>query len=333
MGSGYWSTDVYEEANRARKASGTSAFAYSDRVIASGDYKVHPTLSPKNLKVRECRDSNEHPFSTPISVWFDVTGSMLTVPQILQAKLKGLLGLLLRKGYVQDPQIMFSAIGDATCDLVPLQVGQFESDNRMDENLGHIVLEGGGGGQRTESYELAMYLMARHTITDAWEKRGQKGYMFIIGDEMAYPKVDSEQVYDLLGKKLQADIRLETIVAELKERYEVFYLLPKGASYGGDRTILGFWKKLLGENVHELDDPESVCETIALLIGLFENSIDLDRGVSDLVSIGASKRVVASVTRALSTYSTKAVPSKTGPVTLKGTLPPATGPILTGKKL
>jgi ferredoxin-NADP reductase len=27
---------------------------------------------------------------------------MLTVPQILQAKLKGLLGLLLRKGYVQN---------------------------------------------------------------------------------------------------------------------------------------------------------------------------------------------------------------------------------------
>ena len=59
---------------------------------------------------------------------------------------------------------MFGAIGDATCDRVPLQVGQFESDNRMDDDLGRIVLEGGGGGQQTESYELAMYFMARHTV-------------------------------------------------------------------------------------------------------------------------------------------------------------------------
>ena len=30
---------------------------------------------------------------------------------------------------------MFGAIGDATCDRAPLQVGQFESDNRMDGDL------------------------------------------------------------------------------------------------------------------------------------------------------------------------------------------------------
>ena len=97
---------------------------------------------------------------------FDVTGSMRKVPRVLQTKLPQLLGLLQRQGYASDPQIMFGAIGDATCDRVPLQVGQFESDNRMDDDLGRIVLEGGGGGQMTESYELAMYFMARHTATD-----------------------------------------------------------------------------------------------------------------------------------------------------------------------
>ena len=80
------------------------------------------------------------------------------MPRVLQTKLPQLLGLLLRKGYASDPQIMFGAIGDATCDRVPLQVGQFESDNRMDDDLGRIVLEGGGGGQMTESYELAHVL-------------------------------------------------------------------------------------------------------------------------------------------------------------------------------
>ena len=93
-------------------------------------------------------------------------------------------GLLQRGGYVSDAQIMFSGIGDAQSDRVRLQVGQFESDNRMDDQLRTMFLEGGGGGQKSESYELATYFVARHTATDAWDKRGRKGYLFLIGDEM-----------------------------------------------------------------------------------------------------------------------------------------------------
>jgi hypothetical protein len=40
---------------------------------------------------------------------------------------------------------MFGAIGDAETDYVPLQVGQFESNNRMDDQLRGIALEGNGG--------------------------------------------------------------------------------------------------------------------------------------------------------------------------------------------
>jgi hypothetical protein len=112
MGSGRWSTDVYDAAARFRAATGASAFAYSD----SGAARVHDTLDPLGVPVRESRDSAEHPQSLAIAVLFDVTGSLRDVPRTLQAKLPQLLGLLLRKGYVTDPQIMFGAIGDATCD-------------------------------------------------------------------------------------------------------------------------------------------------------------------------------------------------------------------------
>src|SRR5512144_834384 len=134
------------------------------------------------MTVRESRDSAEHPVSLAVAVLFDVTGSMGTVPRVLQAKLPDLHSLVQRRGYVEHPQLLFGAIGDATCDRVPLQIGQFESDNRMDAQLGTIVLEGGGGGQRTESYELAAYFMARHTRLDSLVKRGRRGYLFIIGD-------------------------------------------------------------------------------------------------------------------------------------------------------
>ena len=195
MGSGRWSTNVYDAAARFRAATGASAFAYSD----GGATRVHPALDPFGVTVRESRDSAEHPRSLAIAVLFDVTGSMRGVPRVLQAKLPQLLGLLLRKGYAADPQIMFGAIGDATCDRAPLQVGQFESDNRMDDDLGRILLEGGGGGQKTESYELALYFMARHTAIDCYAKRGRRGYLFVIGDEMAYPQVKPAEVRDVIG--------------------------------------------------------------------------------------------------------------------------------------
>jgi hypothetical protein len=292
MGSGIWSTDVYSSAARYRAATGASAFAYSD----SGASTTHPDLDPFGI-TRESRDSDEHPDSLAVAVLFDVTGSMGHVPRTLQAKLPDLLGLLLRKGYAADPQIMFGAIGDATCDRAPLQVGQFESDNRMDEQLGQILLEGGGGGQMSESYELAMYFMARHTSIDCYDKRGKRGYLFIIGDELPYPRVSGKAVAKLIGDPRPRDIDVAAMVAELTEKYDVYYILPAGSSYAGDARVLRVWRDLLGQNVLELDDLDAVCETIALTIGLGEDAIGLDEGLDDLAGLGSAAG--ASVSRAL----------------------------------
>ncbi|MEV6301477.1 hypothetical protein AB0M02_18850 [Actinoplanes sp. NPDC051861] len=283
MGSGRWSTDVWTAAADYRAASGQSAFAYSD----SGARTVHPDLDPHGVFMRESRDSEEHPFSTPITVLFDVTGSMGHVPRVLQTKLPQLLGLLTRKSYAIDPQIMFGAIGDATCDRAPLQIGQFESDNRMDDDLAKILLEGGGGGQKRESYELALYFMARHTVLDSMINRGRRGYLFIIGDEMPYPQVKPREVKAVIGDELQKPIPIEDIITELRRKYDIYYILPTAAGWGGDREILGRWRELLGQNVLELDDLDAVCETIALTVGLGEDAIDLDEGMSDLVDLGS----------------------------------------------
>ncbi len=283
MGSGRWSTNVYDAAARYRSATGASAFAHSD----SGATSVHPDLDPHGVTVRESRDSAEHPRSLAIAVLFDVTGSMRRVPRHLREKLPQLLGLLLRKGYADDPQIMFGAIGDATCDRAPLQVGQFESDNRMDDDLSRILLEGGGGGQKTESYELAMYFMARHTVTDCYTRRGKRGYLFLIGDEMAYPRVKRTEAGAVIGDGLQADIPLTAIVTELTRAWDTYYILPEGASYASDSEVLSFWRGLLGQNVIELADLGAVSETIALTVGLGEDAINLSDGVADLDDVGS----------------------------------------------
>jgi hypothetical protein len=314
MGCGSWSANVYEAADHYRKVTGTSAFAYSD----NGATRVHDDLDPKGV-TRESRDSAEHPGSVPIAVLFDVTGSMREVPRILQAKLPALFGLLLRKGYVTDPQVMFAAVGDATCDRAPLQVGQFESDNSADGDLSKIYLEGGGGGQKTESYELAMYFIARHVTTDAWEKRRHRGLVFFLADEMAYLKVKASEVARVIGDELAEDIPLDDIMAELAIRWDAYYILPAGSSYAGDPEVLGFWRKRLGQNVIQLDDLDAACETIALTAGLAEDAISLDDGLADLADVGSAAGGV--VGKALATLG-----SGRSPVTVTVPPPDLAGP-------
>ncbi|HET7487436.1 MAG TPA: hypothetical protein VFJ85_05860 [Acidimicrobiales bacterium] len=307
MGSGRWSTDVYTAAASYRAATGRSAFDWSDRIRRRprGDWVAHPTLDPRGVAARESRDSDEHPTSLAIAVLFDVTGSMGNVPVVLQTKLPQLFGLLVRKGYAAHPQVLFGAIGDATCDRVPLQIGQFESDNRTDTDLGNILLEGGGGGQMTESYELALYFMARHSSIDCFERRGRRGYLFVIGDELAYPEAKAEEVRRVIGDDLAENVPLAQVLAEARRRYDVYYVLPQGAHYAGDDRVLAFWRHHLGQNVIQLDDLDAVCETIALTIGLGEGSIDVATGLADLDDVGSDK--AATVGRALARLGPRAL--------------------------
>ncbi len=302
MGSSSWSTDVYTEAARLRRAAGKGDFARSDAAHSSGAWEIHPTLDPKGVTFRESRDSEAHPCSNAISVLFDETGSMGGIPRVFQRKLGELMKVLLSKGYIQDPQILFGAFGDATCDRVPLQIGQFESGVEMDEDLRNILLEGGGGGTNSESYELALYFLARHTAIDCWEKRGRKGYAFLIGDEMAYPSVDKRHVKTLIGDGAQENIPLQQILAEVQRRYHFFFIFPRNASHGSDEDIQNFWRDLLGQNVIFLDDENAVSETIALTIGLTEDAINLAKGAKDLSDAGASRDAVKAAERALQVY-------------------------------
>jgi hypothetical protein len=320
MGGGTWSSVNYVSRTSAKASAGLDQFTYDAHSRATGVYEVHETLDPawvagdgspfKGKPIRESRDSDEHPESLPIAVVFDVTGSMGKIPRVLQSKLGKLYGLLLEKGYVEHPQILYAAIGDATCDRVPLQIGQFESDNRADENLENFILEGGGGGQTHETYELAAYYLANHTATDAWEKRSKKGYVFFIGDERNYPKVDRHQVESLIGAKLQDNLSTEDVYAQLQEKWDLYFLFAEQANYtaaeiiGEDTPIAGdpTWRMLLGQNALVLSDADAVCETIALTIGLGEGVIDdIDEGLGHLAEIGVESGIAGSVGKALAT--------------------------------
>ena len=282
MGYSNWSDAAYQTRQTFRKKSKQSAFTYDQQVRASGVQQAHKEMNPFGV-TRESRDSAQHPDSVAVGVIFDVTGSMGTVPRVLQTKLGKLMRLLVQKGYLAHPQMLFGAVGDAYCDRVPLQIGQFESGLEMDDDLGKIFLEGGGGGQVHETYELALYFMARHTAIDCFDKRGKKGYLFTIGDEKPYAVVQRQQVQQLIGDRLKQDVPVETIVAEVERRYEYFHIIPSNTTHGRSAEVQECWRALLGERVLLLEDEGAVCETIALAIGICEGTLyDLDQGIDDL---------------------------------------------------
>lgn len=318
MGFSNWSDAAYQSRQAFRKQTKRTAFTYDDHVRATGDVRAHDQMNPYGV-TRESRDSDEHPASVAIAVVFDVTGSMGMVPRVLQTKLGALMRLLIQKGYVEHPQVLFGAVGDAHCDQVPLQIGQFESGLEMDDELGKIYLEGGGGGQVYESYELAMYFIARHTAIDCYEKRGKKGYLFTIGDEKPYKVVRRDQVRQHIGDALERDVPLPAIVKALQERYEYFHIIPTNTSHGSSADVQEHWRALLGERVLILEDEGAVCETIALAIGLCEGTVDdLFDGVQDLVQVGYDPAAAATASAALAPYA--AVRGPVVPVA-HGTLP------------
>ncbi len=301
MGYSRWSDDFYRSRQTEKARAHVATFEH-DADIRAGrtEAKVHPKLDPKGV-TRESRDSKAHPLSVPIGVVLDVTGSMRTVPMQIQKELPKLNSFLTSHGYVTDPQILFGAVGDFHSDRVPLQMGQFESGVEMDDDITRLYLEGGGGPSYTESYEEALYFFARHTVTDAWEKRQRKGYLFIVGDEHPYPTLSRAEVREVFGDDIPEGLRTDELATEVGKRYFTFFIIPNQTNHFNEPSLLHKWQQLLGEqNVLRLSHPEGICELIGSTIGLVEGDLLGDISLSDkLTNAGVNAKVAESVSDAL----------------------------------
>lgn len=261
----------------------------------------HPLMNPKGVLVRESRDSEEHPSSLAIVFALDVTGSMGAIPSHLARHELPEFMKVLTACTIEDPQVLFMAVGDATCDAAPLQVGQFETTAElMDQWLIWSYLEGGGGGQNTESYELALYFLAEHTEMDCWVKRKKRGYLFMTGDELPYPSVSRHQVEALLDEKLDADVPVEAVIARVQETFEPFFLIPDAErAYRCERR----WRELLGDRVIVMEEPEDASYVAAALVAINEGAVaSLEELADRLVGAGASRNRLRAILRAVAPY-------------------------------
>ena len=294
MGSGKFDRDAYTSASAHRARTGAKDFGYHDSYERGEVQSIHETLDPMKLKngIRESRDSDEHPNTVPIITIFDVTGSMGHIPQVLQKKLVKLMDVIIERGGIAHPHILIGAVGDATCDKFPFQVGQFESDNRFDEQLRSLILEGGGGGQHYESYALAYHFAAHHTSIDSFEKRGKKGYMFTIGDESFWPKVSKDEMLNIFNLHSETHETMQELVARVKEKWEVFHLFANDGGYHNNHDIQRDWQTLLGERLVIVDDSSLVCEVIAGLILSMETAQGLSSVMNHLQLASSEDKTV-----------------------------------------
>ncbi len=275
MGSGSYNADVYKDYAVKKglidhKGHATNKSAHE----IFTETKVNQALSPYNVKVRESRDSTEHPESNAIIVALDVTGSMgFVAKQIAQVGLKRLMDEVYKRKPVADPQVMFMGFDDIAVGG-HFQVSQFESDIRIAEQLGLIWLENNGGGNDYESYALPWLFAAQHTAIDCWEKRKRKGYLFTIGDEQPTPSLDKHDVLRVLGYKPQVELNGAALLKAAQKHYNVFHIVAEEGSYArsNKNEVRASWEALMGDNVLFLPDHTKIGELIISTIQIAEGA-------------------------------------------------------------
>lgn len=269
MGSGRFSSADWDAFTR-RATAGKSR----EEVFAG---HLHDALDPAKAKggVRESRDSADNPASTPIILGLDVTGSMGDIPDyMVRHGLPAFFDSIYARKPVSDPHVMFMGIGDVEYDAAPLQVSQFEADIRIAEQLKSLYLEGGGGGNTCESYTLPWYYAARHTVSDAFEKRQKKGYLFTVGDECAPPKLLASEIKRVLGVNGQADYTAAQLLDLVSRRYHVFHLMVEEGNYfrSASKDVTRSWRALLGQRALLLRDYTKLAEVVVAAIQVTEGA-------------------------------------------------------------
>lgn len=253
MGSGVFTTCAYDSSIRSMGFASVDDLAASSVGQTFRADRINPNLDPHDV-VRECCDSDEHPNTIPVILALDFSGSMAKYAQKCLISLNHIICSLYET--IQDIQFMTMGIGDLTYDYYPLQVSQFESDERIVDQLFMMYNEGGGGPNDWESYPLAWFFGLHGTKLDCWN-RGKKGIIITIGDEECPPAMrEVSRIKQIMGKpaedclKQTKEVNTAALYDAASEKFDIFHFSIKQGShyrmYG--EKVDESWKEILGQN-------------------------------------------------------------------------------------
>ena len=266
MGGGAWTSSAYKNYVNTTKRMDADSITLNSVSQFYDARSIDKALDPKGVKIRECRDSEEHPNTIPIILGLDVTGSMGSACAAVARQLDKIITSLYAD--VKDVEFMVMGIGDFVYDRAPLQVSQFESDVRICDQLGKIWFERGGGGNAFESYTAAWYFALNHTELDCWG-RGKKGIIITLGDEPLNPYLPGKEFDRILGYGSQ-DIDTDDLYRQVTEKFDVYHIIITDPQSSGlrylERSKKSWGKVLDGQHlfVNTSDDLPEVIHDIVL---------------------------------------------------------------------
>ncbi len=277
MGTGSWTSKGFADYTISTKCvASIDDFVNCSNVSTQDVFKVNTlsdSLNPYKI-MRECRDSDEHPNTLPVILALDVTGSMGSSAVAVAKQLGKIMESIYSDKTVSDVEFCMMAIGDLAYDAAPIQMGQFESDIRIAEQLDAIYFEGHGGGNNYESYTAAWYMGLNHCDLDCW-KRGRKGIIITLGDELPNPYLPksgrSSGLAFETGDKLQGDVETTELLPQVREKFDVYHISvnDSNSSYEyNNRTgkVDAQWRELLGENNYFVCGLNDLGKTISNIV-------------------------------------------------------------------
>lgn len=231
-GSGdFYGRDVTSKA--LRTASGFTSVAERDLSQA----RVDPSFLPKNRRL-VCSARS------PLVYAFDVTGSMGRLPKIIYDKWPGIVGQIVARDYLREPEMSLSAVGDITWDNAPLQMADFSALRNLDKYFKKIYFEGGGGGQHRESYEVVAYYYAY--LFDM--PNAEVPIFLFTGDEGFYPQLYGADLSEHFGGEHQ-DTTANKVFADLVKKFKGNALLiHRHYPNELDARIVSEWREALGRD-------------------------------------------------------------------------------------
>jgi len=281
MGAGSWTSSSWDSYSTSSGVKSVTAATVSSVYTSRG---LKDSLNPLKFKLRESRDNADHPKSRPIYIGLDVTGSMAGVITEVIKGLNTLVTEVYSRKPITDAQIAFGGIGDFVYDNAPIQISQFESDIKIAEALQEIYYESRGGSNDSEGYIGAWYYAANHIVSDSYEKRGEKGILFTIGDECPTPSLTKAQIKKFIGDDIEVDsYSAEELLDEVSKKWEVYHLIIEQGNYiknhGNRDKVLEKWSSLMGQNAIPVDDYTKISEIIVSILQAYTGE-DIDKIVS-----------------------------------------------------
>ncbi len=286
MGGDYYERDVITSSH---------AFSEESQKIICGNIQGHSSLNPKRWEDEPLINTHKN----PIVFALDDTGSMGDWTKVVYDKLPMFYGQIMIQKYLDDPSISFAAIGDHTCCTAPLQVSEFGAGVELDQMISKLYMEGNGGGNEHESYELAAYFYLNNVKLGVCEYP----FFFITGDEGHFDKLSPDTVKTWLNLPCNDTVDSKDLFRLLMKKYNVFHIKKPYISKNYEMKIRSQWESTLGaERVFVFNEPKAVIDIVLGLIAITSKARKLNDYLDDMKQRGQSNERIGLVKDLLSDY-------------------------------